>query len=214
MADTWEPDQLDAILRELHSLTSLPPSETHPSLSRLLSLLRPPSPREDLQPLLDSLDSSLNDFAGDPRRFVACVSQVISAYAHSPERARLAVQQFLQDRSIGEAPPSPFDWTMVDILLSQLSRLSGEAAPFTREMCDSVVFTLFRPSAEGHSLQGLVSQFLALSVGEHISVVKARMRMLSRAPLSKVTLLSNVLLEIHEKYEKELEKIECEKEGM
>jgi hypothetical protein len=204
-----ESDRLQDILRQLQSINSLPPSEQRPQLERLIACLQDTPPNEDLQPLLTAIDSSLSEFVGDPRRFVSCISTLLSAYDRNPDRAQRAVQQFVQERTFGEASlPSPFDWTMVDILLSQLSRLSGETAPFTREMCDSVVFTLFRPAAEAHFLQGLVSQFLALSVGEHISVVKSRMRMLSHAPLSKVTHLSNVLLEIHEKYERELEKLE------
>jgi hypothetical protein len=96
---------------------------------------------------------------------------------------------------------------MVDILLSQLSHLSGDTAVFTREMLESILSTMFPPSGDPHFLQDLVSQFLLLSVGEQIIVVRSRMRWLSEAPLRKVTVLSNMVLEIHERYEREMEKL-------
>jgi hypothetical protein len=204
-----EANRIQELLSRLQAIRALPAAEQRAHLARLAPLLAPPpAPADDAQPLLDGLDRALSDFVGDPRRLVACVSELLGALDRSPERASAAVQRFLQERAAPDAaPPSPFDWTMVDILLSQLSRLSGDAAPFTRAMCDSVVFALFRPAAEPHSLQGLVAQILALSTGEAIALVRARMRLLAQAPLSKVTLLSNVLLEIQEKYERELEKI-------
>jgi hypothetical protein len=121
----------------------------------------------------------------------------LNSIDHSPDRADAAVQQFLQEKAAPEsAPPPPFDWTMVDILLPQLRRPSGDTEPFTRAMCDSVIFALFGPPAEPWFLQGPVAYLRALSVGETIA----------NAPLSKVTLLSNVLVEIDEKYEREPEK--------
>jgi hypothetical protein len=200
-----ESERLQDILRQIQTIKSLPPSEQRSQLASLMQLLKQNASTEELQQFLVSLDSSLSEFMGDPRRFVAIISQILSCFETNRERTQLAIQRFLQDRQVGSAP-APFDWTMVDILLSQLGHLAGGGAVFTREMRDSVVFSLFHPTADAHFLQDIVSPCLLLSVGEQIAVVQERMRALARAPLSKVTLLANMIKEIDERYDREMEK--------
>jgi hypothetical protein len=203
-----ESERLQEILRQIQAIQSLPANEKKIELEKLFEALQHSASKEELQQLIDTLDIALGEFMGDPRRFVACIAQVLNCLDHNPEKTQLAVQRFLQDKQVGQiASPAPFDWTMVDILLSQLSHLAGATAVFTKEMRDSVVNSLFHSAGEGHFLQELVSQFLTLSIGEPIAMVRQRMRALSQAPLSKVTLLSNIVLEIHEKYEKEFDKL-------
>jgi hypothetical protein len=202
--DETESERLQDILRQIRSIQSLPSGERRAKLAGLTELLQQNASKEELRRLFDSLDSALVDFLGDPRRFVACISQILTCFETSAEKAQLAIQRFLQDKQVGSSP-TPFDWTMVDILLSQLSHLAGEDAIFTREMQESVVFALFHPRTEAHFLQDIVSQCLLLSVSEKITVVQERMRALSQAPLAKVTLLANMVREINEKYEKELQ---------
>ena len=142
---------------------------------------------------------------GDPRQFVNCISYLLKCIEYNTEKTQIYVNRFIQDRQIGETnAPAPFDWTMVDVLLSQLSHLAGQNGIFTSEMKDSVIFSLFPIFCEIHFLQDLVSKILTLSIGEQISTVRQRMQSLSQAPLSKVTLLSNMLIEIQDKYEIEL----------
>jgi hypothetical protein len=203
-----ESERLREILAHIQRVHALPPAEQRQQLEQLIHALQQDTSNEDLRQLLDALDAALLDFMGDPRRFVSCISQILSCLEHNSERTQLALQRYVQDRQIGSlSPRAPFDWTMVDILLSQLSHLSGDSAIFTREMRESIVFALFHPSGDGHFLQDLVSQFLLLSVGEQIMVVRSRMRWLSEAPLRKVTLLSNMVIEIHERYEKDIKKL-------
>lgn len=199
-----ESERLQEVLQQIQSLQSLPTASRKLKLEQLVDFLQHNTAKEELQQLLGSLDCALSEFLGDPRRFVACIAQIISCLENSAERTQLAVQRFIQDKQIDQiSSPAPFDWTMVDMLLSQLSHLMGPSTLLTNEMKDSVLLSLFPNTGEAHFLQDLVSQCLALSVGEQIELVRKRMRALSQAPLSKVTLLSNMILEIHEKYEKE-----------
>lgn len=201
-----ESERLQEILQQIQSIQTLPTDEKKRKLEELIDFLQKNASKEELQTLFDSMDIALNDFMGDPRRFVSCIAQILTCLESDTEKTQVAIQRYLQDKQIGQvSTPAPFDWTMVDILISQLSHLAGPDAIFTREMRDSIIFSLFPYSGEGHYLQELVSQFLLLSVGEKISVVRQRMRSLSQAPLSKVTLLSNMVIEIHEKYEKQME---------
>ena len=201
-----ESERLQEILQQIQSIQTLPTDEKKRKLEQLIDFLQKNASKEELQSLLESMDIALTEFMGDPRRFVACIAQILTCLESDAEKTQVAIQRYLQDKQIGQiSAPAPFDWTMVDILISQLSHLAGPDAIFTREMRDSIVFSLFPYSGEGHYLQELVSQFLLLSVGEKISVVRQRMRSLSQAPLSKVTLLSNMVIEIHEKYEKQME---------
>ena len=203
-----ESRRLQEILQQIQSIQTLPSTEKKRKLEQLIDFLQKNASKEELQGLLDSLDLALSEFMGDPRRFVACISQILTCLENDTEKTQIAIQRYLQDKQIGQiSTPAPFDWTMVDILISQLSHLAGPDAIFSREMRDSIVFSLFPYSCEEHYLQELVSQFLLLSVGEKISVVRQRMRSLSQAPLSKVTLLSNMVIEIHEKYEKQMEEL-------
>lgn len=203
-----ESERLNDILTQIQSMQNLPLNEKKAKLEQLVEILQHSASKEELQQLLDNIDMALNEFLGDPRRLVSLISQLLNCIENNSERTQIAIQRYLQEKQFGQVlSPAPFDWTMVDILLSQLSHLAGEAAIFTKEMRDSIVFSLFPSNSEGHFLQDLVSQFLILSVGEQISVVRQRMRSLSQAPLSKVTLLSNMLIEIHEKYEKEFENL-------
>lgn len=203
-----ESERLQEILLEIQALSSLPAATKRARLDELINTLQHSASKEELQQLLDSVDGALNEFIGDPRRFVACISQIFSCIDNDADRTHVALQRFVQDKQIGQVySPAPFDWTMVDILLSQLSHLAGSTAIFTQEMRESIIFSLFSSNGECHFLQDLVSQFLMLSVGEQISVVRKRMRSLSQATLSKVTLLSNMVIEIHEKYEKEMDEL-------
>lgn len=203
-----ESEHLQEVLQQIQSLQSLPAESRKAKLEQLVNVLQYHTAKEELQQLLESLDCSLGEFMGDPRRFVACIAQIISCLDSSPEKTQLAVQRFIQDKQIEQiSSPAPFDWTMVDMLLSQLSHLMGPMTTFSKEMKDSVLLTLFPSTAEGHFLQDLVSHCLTMSVGEQISIVRQRMHALSQAPLSKVTLLSNMILEINEKYEKEIDKL-------
>lgn len=198
-----EAERLQSILAQIQSLQSLPPESKKQSIEKILESLQHTASKEDLQELLDALDAAVSEFMGDPRRFVAGIAQILSCFENSPERTDLAVQRFLQDKQIGQiSSPAPFDWAVVDMLLSQLEHLWSADAVFTTEMKNSVVLSLFPKSGEGHFLQDLVSQFLTLSVGEQIGTVRKRMMALAQAPPSKVTLLSNMVIEIHEKYEK------------
>ena len=203
-----ESEHLQDILLQIQGLTKLDPETRKKKLAQLSEMIQKTASKEDLQELLDTLDLSLGDYMGDPRRFVTCISQLLSYYEANPEKTMIVIQRFLQDKQ-GEqvSSPAPFDWTMVDILFSQLNHLSGGNAVFTKEMRDSIVFSLFPSNGEDHFLQDLVYQFLSLSIGEQITVVRQRMQALSQAPLSKVTLLSNMLVEIHDRYEKEAEKL-------
>ncbi|OHT08359.1 hypothetical protein TRFO_23192 [Tritrichomonas foetus] len=203
-----ESERLQEILQQIQSIQTLPPNEKRKKLEQLVEILQHSASKEELQQLLDSLDIAVTEFMGDPRRFVACIAQILTCLENDASKTQMSIQRYLRDKQIGQiSTPAPFDWTMVDILLSQLCHLAGEDAIFSREMRDSIVFSLFPASCEGHYLQDLVSHFLLLSVGEKIPVVRKRMRSLSQAPLSKVTLLSNMVIEINEKYEKEIEEI-------
>ena len=196
------------ILGQIRQISNLPDSEKRQKLERIIEILDRSASKEELQHLLDTIDISLSDFLGDPRRLLACFAQIFSCLESDAEKTQNAIQRFIRDKQIGQvSSPAPFDWTMVDILLSQLSHLAGKDAVFTREMRDSIVLSLFPLSGEAHFLQDLVSQFLLMSVGEKISMVRRRMRSLSQAPLSKVTLLSNMVIEIHEKYERQMSEI-------
>jgi hypothetical protein len=203
-----ESDRLQSILSQIQSIQSLPSSEQRTRLEQLIRSLQQDSSKEQLQQLLDTLDSSLSNFMGDPRRFVSAIGQILTCLEQNPEQTQMALQSFVQSKQITSAPsPAPFDWTMVDILLSQLSGSSGDSVAFTSEMLESILSTLFPPSGEQHFLQDLVSQFLLMSIGEQVFIVRSRMRWLSEAPLRKVTVLSNMVSEIHERYERELEKL-------
>ena len=201
-----ESERLQSVLAQIQSLQSLPSESKRQRLEELIAFLQHSASKEELQQLLDSLDMAVSEFMGDPRRFVACVAHILSCFERSPERTQLAVQRFLQDKQIGQiSSPAPFDWAMVDLLLCQLGHLYGAEAAFTKEMRESVIVSLFPSNGEGHFLQDLVSQFLMLSVGKEIGVVRQRMRALSQAPPSKVTLLSNMVIEIHEKFERQMD---------
>ena len=203
-----ESERLSLILSQIQNLQTLPPQQRQRKLKQLVEALENAASKEEAQQLIDSLDAALDEFIGDPRRFVSIIGQILGCLETNSEKTQIALQRFLQDKQIDEnSSPAPFDWTMVDILLSQLSHLSGPTALFTNEMRDSIIFSLFPQNCEGHFLQDLVSQFLLLSVGEQIGTVRARMQALSQAPLSKVTQLSNMLIEIQEKYAKEAEEI-------
>lgn len=203
-----EAEQLQELLLQIQSIGKMEPEVRKKKLAALTESIQKVASKEDLQQLFDAFDVSLNDYIGDPRHLYFCLIQLLDYFKLNPEKTQIIVQRYLQDKQGGpEISPSPFDWTMVDILLSQLSHLSGENAIFTKEMRDSVVFSLFPTNGDGHFLQDLVFQFLTLSIGEKITIVRQRMQNLSQAPLSKVTLLSNMLVEIHERYEKEVEKL-------
>ena len=203
-----ESERLAEILSQIQSIQTLPTPQRQRKLKQLVDALDHAASKEEVQQLIDSLEDALVEFIGDPRRFVACIGQILGCLETNSEKTQIALQRFIQDKQIGEnSSPAPFDWTMVDILLSQLSHLSGPTAIFTNEMRDSIIFSLFPQNCEGHFLQDLVSQFLLLSVGEQIGTVRARMQALSQAPLSKVTQLSNMLIEIQEKYAKEAAEI-------
>jgi hypothetical protein len=199
-----ESERLNEILAQIQNIQTLPTPQRQRKLKQLVDALEHAASKEEVQQLIDTLDESLSEFLSDPRRFVACIGQILGCLEVNSEKTQIALQRFIQDKQIGEnSTPAPFDWTTVDILLSQLSHLAGPTALFTIEMRDSVILSLFPQNCDGHFLQDLVSQFLLLSVGEQIGTVRARMQALSHAPLSKVTQLSNMLIEIQEKYAKE-----------
>ena len=208
-----ESERLTEILAQIQNIQTLPSPQRQRKLKQLVDALERTASKEEVQQLIDTLDESLSEFMSDPRRFVACIGQILGCLETNSEKTQIALQRFIQDKQIGEnSTPAPFDWTMVDILLSQLSHLAGQTALFTNEMRDSIIFSLFPQNCEGHFLQDLVSHFLLLSVGEQIGTVRARMQALSQAPLSKVTQLSNMLIEIQEKYAKESAEIMAQSE--
>ena len=202
--------QIENIITEIKTMKNLTNEERIQKLKVISEMLNDNQEQESIQRLNDVLGDSLSDFLGDPRNFVNFISFFFDCIKSNTEQAQICAQRYLQEKRIGnDVPTSSFDWTMVDILLSQLSHLSGSNAIFTDQMKDSMIFSLFPQSCETHFIQDLVCQVLSLSIGETIETVRQRMQGLSQSSLSKVTHLANLLYEIQEKYESEINQSNC-----
>ena len=116
-----ESEHLQDILLQIQGLSKLDPETRKKKLAQLSEMIQKTAAKEDLQELLDTLDLSLGDYMGDPRRFVSCLSQLLAYYEANPEKTMIVIQRFLQDKQGKQTScPAPFDWTLVDILLLDL----------------------------------------------------------------------------------------------
>lgn len=196
-----EDGRLRVALDQIRALRTLPPEERREQISLISKNLERSNASDKIEGFLESVEGCIRQFSGDPSRLISLFEKILTSYEESPSKTQLAVQRYVLDKQIALNPsPPPFDWGIVDMLLMQIEHLFGETAMFTKEMMESIMLTVISVCGEGLFLLDLLNQMLLLAIGEDISIVRKRIAALSKASLAQITILSNELIDIHNKY--------------
>ena len=93
-----ESEKLQEILFQFQSLKNLPREEKQKCLQQIISMIQTDNSKENLDYLLNILDDSLDEFIGDPRKFVVCISKILESFKCDSERTQNIIMRFLQEK--------------------------------------------------------------------------------------------------------------------